>query len=153
MIETEQGFILRPAVAGDQLAIWRMVLGAGLNPLHLWWENFILAVSDGGEILGCGQIKSHKDGSRELASIYVIPAVRGQGLARAIIERLLSEHQSPIWLTCRRELAEFYQRFGFIEAHEPDCMPAYFRQVKKLINVLSLTRDGGSLAVMCWRAE
>ncbi len=153
MSGTERHFELRSARASDQLTIWRLVLGAGLNPLHLHWQNFILAVSSRGELLGCGQIKPHKDGSRELASIYVVPEQRGNGLAQAIIERLLSDHPAPIWLTCRRELTGFYDRFGFDEIQAVDEMPVYFRRVRKLVDFFTRTSDGSPLAVMCWRGE
>lgn len=144
-------FNLRPAEVHEQLLIWRMVIGAGLNPLHLRWDNFILAEGAEGDILGCGQIKNHRDGSRELASIYVRPAARGQGVAQSIIKKLLAETSSPVWLTCRRELNDFYRRFGFEEVHSLERMPAYFRRVKRLVRFLSRSEGESPLAVMRWR--
>src|ERR1700730_18130879 len=57
--------------------------------MNLKWPNFVVAEDDGA-IVGVGQIKSHGDGSRELASIAVVPARQGQGIARAGLEALLS---------------------------------------------------------------
>lgn len=148
MYETEPSFRLRPASAADQWTIWRMVLGAGLNPLHLSWKNFILAVGPEEDVRGCGQVKPHKNGVRELASVYVVPEARGKGLARALIEKLLSNHPGTVWLTCRRELVEFYKRFGFEDVRAVDAMPAYFRRVKKLVDLFSPGSDRSRLAVM-----
>ena len=41
-----------------------------------------------GEVIGCAQIKPHRDGSRELASLVVHPDYRGQGIARRMIQYL-----------------------------------------------------------------
>jgi amino-acid N-acetyltransferase len=151
MKERGRRFVLRRAGAREQGLIWRMVIGAGLNPLHLRWNNFILAEDAQREIVGCGQVKTHKDGSRELASIYVKPEARGRGVAHAIIEKLLAGAASPIWLTCRRELVDFYRRFGFEEILSAEEMPAYFRRVKRLVGFLSRTDLESPLAVMCRR--
>ena len=140
---------LRPARASDQSLIRRLVLGAGLNPLHLDWEHFILAQTPQGEAVGCGQMKEHRDGARELASILVVPEVRGRGIASMIITRLLSEHEPPVWLTCRRELTSFYNQFGFREIASTEQMPAYFRRVSRLVRLLALGRRENPLAVMC----
>jgi N-acetylglutamate synthase-like GNAT family acetyltransferase len=147
---TSRNIVLRPAEANEQVLIWRMVLDARLNPLNLNWENFVLAESEEGKVLGCGQIKKHSDGSRELASVYVIPEERSKGIASSIIERLLVGRSSQVWLTCRRDLIGFYTRFGFSERHSVDKMPAYFRRLKKLIDLL-FSGDGRNnpLAVMC----
>jgi N-acetylglutamate synthase-like GNAT family acetyltransferase len=144
---------LRPAQGRDRWLIRRSVLGAGLNPLHMCWKNFILAENVEGRFLGCGQIKPHTDGSRELASVYVKPEWRGRGVASAIIEKLLADRSSPVWLTCRRELTDFYARYGFVEIHSPGNMPAYFRRVKRLIGLFSVAQAQNPLAVMCWRGD
>jgi N-acetylglutamate synthase-like GNAT family acetyltransferase len=153
MTRNGRHFQLRPAGAHEQLLIWRMVIGAGLNPLHLRWDDFILTEGAEGDILGCGQIKNHRDGSRELASIYVRPEARGQGVAKSIIKKLLAETSAPVWLTCRRELRDFYRRFGFEEVHSPESMPAYFHRVKRLVRLFSRADGGSPLAVMCWRGS
>jgi N-acetylglutamate synthase-like GNAT family acetyltransferase len=150
MAKLTDQFALRPAEVSEQILILRMVVGAGLNPLHLNWENFILAESEEGKVLGCGQIKKHNDGSRELASVYVIPEERSKGIASSIIGRLLADQSSPIWLTCRRELTDFYARFGFQEVHTTEVMPAYFRWVKRLTDLLlTRRRRNNPLAIMC----
>ncbi|MDF1501103.1 MAG: GNAT family N-acetyltransferase [Anaerolineales bacterium] len=146
-------FNLRLAMKEDQAVIRCMILGARLNPLGLHWKGFLLAEDEDGNVLGCGQIKGHADGSRELASIYVKPEKRGRGLARAIIQGLLSDQAPPVWLTCQRALVDFYRRYGFQEIRDVDMMPAYFRRVRRLVGALSFMRGGNPLAVMRWDGD
>lgn len=153
MKDSASRFVLRTAMEEDQAAIRRMILGARLNPLGLHWKGFLLLEDEGGDVLGCGQIKRHADGSRELASIYVKPEQRGQGLARALIEGLLADQAPPVWLTCQRALVDFYRRYGFEEIRDLDTMPAYFRRVSRLVGALSFMKGGNPLAVMRWDGD
>jgi N-acetylglutamate synthase-like GNAT family acetyltransferase len=101
-------------------------------------------------MVGCGQIKPHGDGSRELASIAVAPAWREQGVARSIIEHLMAGEPGPLYLTCRASLGRFYARFGF-QAIEQAQMPPYFRRVSRLVNAFkSIRLVGEDLLVMRW---
>lgn len=124
-------FILRPAGAADFPAIRDLIHAAQINPMGLNWRRFILAVDDQGRLIGCGQIKPHGDGSRELASIAVIPEWRQRGVARVIIQSLLAAAPGPLYLTCRGELGGFYERFGFRRILAPE-MPPYFRRIERL---------------------
>jgi N-acetylglutamate synthase-like GNAT family acetyltransferase len=124
-------YSLRPATQEDFPAIRALVRAARINPLGLDWRRFLLAVDERGALIGCGQVKTHGDGSRELASIAVQPAWRGQGVARAIIQRLLEVHSRPLYLNCRSSLGPFYEKFGFRTIPESE-MPPYFRRIKRL---------------------
>jgi N-acetylglutamate synthase-like GNAT family acetyltransferase len=139
---------LRPATAADFPAIRALIRAVRINPLGLDWRHFIVAVSPEGEMTGCGQVKTHGDGSRELASIAVVPEWRGKGVASAIIERLLAEHPGQIYLTCRSGLGSFYERFGF-RVILPDEMPPYFRRISRLVRAMgTLNLIGEDLLVM-----
>ena len=90
-----------------------------------------MAVAPQGNLLGCGQIKPHADGSREMASIAVQEQARNQGVARAVIEALLAlEPERPLYLMCRARLKLFYVKFRFhsIELEE---MPPFFRRISR----------------------
>lgn len=126
-----QSFSLRPALQQDKIAIRRLIQEARINPTALDWRRFLLAVNSQGEMIGCGQVKPHRDGSRELASIAVRRAWRGQGVASAIIRALVEDHPGRLYLTCRANLGPFYERFGF-RVIEPLAMPIYFRRIWRL---------------------
>lgn len=141
---------MRPAMAGDQSAIRRMIRRAGINPLGLGWRRFVVVEASEG-ILACGQVKVHGDGSRELASLAVAEGWQGRGLARAIIEHLQRQAGPPLWLTCREGLIPLYTRFGFREVTEARDLSPYFRRLMRLARViLRIVRPEEGLAVMLW---
>ena len=84
-------FNLRPAVETDQPKIKAIIHRVGINPLDLNWRHFITAELADGTFIGCGQLKPHKDGSLELASLAVDEKYRSAGVARALMERLMAE--------------------------------------------------------------
>lgn len=141
-------FTLRSATADDAGAINSLVIAGRINPTGLKWQRFVVAVTLDEEMIGCGQVKLHRDGSRELASIVVSPEVRGQGVARAIIEHLLASHSSDIYLMCRASLGPLYEKFDFQAIQQAE-MPRYFRRVSRLAGLLDVLREEGeSLLVM-----
>jgi N-acetylglutamate synthase-like GNAT family acetyltransferase len=106
-------------------------LDGGINPSGLKWPRFVVATTPAGDVVGCGQIKSHADGSMELASIVVTPPWQGQGIARSIIEYLLETHHGDLHLMCQSSLGKLYEKFGFQAISEEE-MPPYFRRIKHL---------------------
>lgn len=126
---------IRPATLDDQLTIRRLIKEAGINRMSLQWPNFVVA-EDGGAIVGIGQVKTHGDGSRELASIAVIPARQSEGIGGAIITTLLARERGVVHLTCRSQLQGYYERFGFRRLDPPE-FPRYFRRMIPIINVVA----------------
>lgn len=137
----------RPATAAHQPTIRRMIYRAGINPLGLDWRRFLVAEADG-QIVAIGQIKPHADGSRELASLAVIPSQQGQGIGSAMVRRLLASSSAPLYLTCRAGLQTYYTRFGF-RTITLDEMPPYFRRIARLMN-LGTPASRPRLLVMRW---
>lgn len=137
---------LRPARPEDQAVIRRLVHQARLNPLGLHGSRF-LVVEVAGQVVGAVQIRPHRDGSRELASLVVDPAWRGRGLGSMMVQALLAREPGPLYLICRTELEGFYQRFGFQRVSRPE-MPPFFRWIDRMAR---LARPfGGSWVVMRW---
>jgi N-acetylglutamate synthase-like GNAT family acetyltransferase len=130
-------FRIRPALIEDGPAIRSLVRSALINPLGIHWSRFLIAVDGENKLVGCGQVKVHRDGSRELASIAVEPAWRRQGVASELIERLAASHEPPLYLTCRSHLETFYERFGFRVIRDVE-MPPYFRRVYRLVRWFNL---------------
>jgi amino-acid N-acetyltransferase len=144
---------LQTATSDQQGQIKALVRAARINPLGLDWQRFVVAIDENGVVIGCGQIKPHRDGSWELASIVVAPAWQGQGVARAAIEHLLASSQRPLWLTCVSTLAPFYTRFGFHEVTTLAEMTPYFRWVSRLFRILAYLSPSNSLSVMCYAGD
>ena len=142
-------FAIRIATRKDFPAIRALILEVHINPTGLDWRRFQVAVTSENELLGCGQIKPHFDGSRELASIAVQEQTRGQGVARAVIQELLArETIRPLFLMCRARLESLYVKFGFcnIELNE---MPPYFQRISRAERIFnSKARPEDRLRVM-----
>ena len=126
---------IRPATQADQATIRRLIKEANLNPVSLEWPNFVVA-EDGQAIVGIGQVKTHGDGSRELASIAVIPARQSQGIGSAIIKALLAGEYGIVHLTCQPQLQAYYERFGFRRL-DPREWPTYFKRLLPIINTVA----------------
>lgn len=124
-------FTVRHALKDDFPAIRSLIHVVQINPTGLDWRRFLVAISPSGYLLGCGQIKPHHDGSRELASIAVQENVQRQGVARSIIQALLAlELTRPLFLMCRARLKSFYVRYGFHAIGQEE-MPVYFRRISR----------------------
>jgi amino-acid N-acetyltransferase len=116
----------------------------------LEWRRFVVACSPDGIVVGCGQVKPHRDGSRELASIVVAPAWRGNGVARLIIEHLIDTHPGPLYLTCRLRLEPFYKKFGFSSV-DADEMTPYFRKLSRLARMVGFVGLGKERLLVMFR--
>lgn len=114
--------------------------------MSLNWPNFVVAEEDSA-IVGIGQVKTHSDGSRELASIAVLPARQGRGIGSAVINELLARHgQGVLHLTCRLHNQGYYERFGFQRLDWAD-YPPYFKRLLPIANLFTL-RDKPRVIVM-----
>jgi len=130
-------FVVRPATRQEFPKIRSLIHAVSINPTGLDWKHFLVAVSPDNTLLGCGQIKPHCDGSRELASIAVQENARGQGVARAVIQELLArETTRPLYLMCRARLESLYVKFGYRKIGQ-DEMPVYFQRISRAERILN----------------
>jgi N-acetylglutamate synthase-like GNAT family acetyltransferase len=132
-------FRIQPAEHTHSAAIQALVRSSGINPTGLAWERFLVALDTAGELIGCVQIKPHRDGSRELASLAVAPQWQSQGVARALVEAILAQHPGTLYLMCQARLGVFYEKFGF-SCIRVDEMSTYFRRISKLAGVVLAMR-------------
>jgi N-acetylglutamate synthase-like GNAT family acetyltransferase len=139
---------IRAATSADARNIRQLIHLVHINPTGLSWRRFIVAVDVTDTLIGSGQVKPHKDGSLELASIAVLPEWRGRGVARKIIERLLEQYPGQVYLMCRSPLEPLYKKFGFSTIGY-DEMPFYFQQISRLADFYGrLRHETDSLSVM-----
>lgn len=123
--------IFRKAEQQDAGKIRALIFRVGINPAGLDWRRFLVAVDETGQIVGCGQIKPHGDGTRELSSIAVLPGRQKEGIGTAIVNRLLAENELPLYLTCMARLQPYYEKFGFRTLGEEE-MPPYYRRIYRI---------------------
>lgn len=124
---------IRPATEADQPTIRALIKEVHLPRMNVQWPNFLVAEGDG-TLVGVGQAKSHGDGSRELASIAVLPARQGKHVGTAVINALLArEAGTVLHLSCRRELEGYYERFGFRKVERAAYTP-YFRRTTGFVS-------------------
>lgn len=133
---------IRPALESESAQIKDLIHLAGINPTGLDWKRFIVAVNDGGEVIGCGQVKPHGAGIQEMASIAVSHGYRGRGFARKIIEELLRKTSRPLYLMCIAHNGPMYEKFGF-KSITYDQMPRYFQRIKKVFDIADVFRQTG----------
>jgi predicted N-acetyltransferase YhbS len=82
-------------------------------------------------------VKPHEDGSRELASLAVVPEWQGQGVGGAIIRALLARETGTLHLMCAADTEQYYERFGFRRIDRPD-MPPYFRRFDRIVRIVTV---------------
>src|SRR5258706_13117744 len=113
---------IRAATENDQPAIRRLIADVRLPRMNLQWPNFVVGEEDG-ERVGMGQVKSHGDGSHELASIAILPKRQGQHIGTAVINPLLArEAGAVLHLSVRRDLKGCYDHSG-VKHVEPRAYP------------------------------
>ena len=105
-------FSVRPATESDQEEISALVRGARLNPSSLRWERFVVAEGEDG-IAGIAQVRIHRDGARELASMVVRDELRDRGIATALVDELLAAERGAVYVLVDEPYAKHFARWGF----------------------------------------
>ena len=105
---------IRPAVQADQPTIESFIHQAKINPRNLHWEHFRIAEEDG-KIIGIRQVKVHKEGTREVASGFVLPEYRRRGISAQLMKEILGREKGDLYLMCAKRRKNYYEPFGFRE--------------------------------------
>ena len=106
-------FTIRRASEKDWPAILALRRGERLNPDLPPWDAFTVAVI-GRAVVGAAAVRVHRDGTREIGSLVVDPAYRGQGVAALMLHAILAEHRGEMFMITGRAYAGHYARFGFL---------------------------------------
>ncbi|HET9911431.1 MAG TPA: GNAT family N-acetyltransferase [Anaerolineales bacterium] len=105
-------FQIRPARQEDHETIVSFIRQAKLNPRSLHWEHFLVAELDG-KIIGIRQIKIHAQGTREIASGFVLPEYRRQGISARLMSELLARETGTLYTMVSEKRTSYYEQFGF----------------------------------------
>lgn len=125
-------FAIRPATTADRTAILNLMRRGDFNRINLKAACFLVA-EEAGRVIGIGQIKRHRDGTPELASLVVAAGRRGKGIGSAIVRALVARHQGDLYLFCLAELEGYYERLGFHRVERRD-LPASLVRIHRLGN-------------------
>jgi N-acetylglutamate synthase-like GNAT family acetyltransferase len=117
---------IRPARQDDQESIVSFISQAKLNPRNLHWQNFLVA-EENGRIVGIRQVKVHAQGTREVASGFVLPEHRRQGISARLMNELLAREQGPLYPMVNEKRAPYYEQFGFRKVRINE-LPSDFRK-------------------------
>ena len=82
------------------------------------------------------------DGGHWLTSLLVATTLRGQGVARQLIETALADCSTPVWLFCHAQLRDFYLRLGFTPCtHLPQPLAARLARYQRSKSLQALVRQ------------
>lgn len=130
---------IRHAVETDQAAIESLVRSAAVNPRDIQWSRFLVA-EEGNLIAGIQQVRTHKDGTREVATRVVRPELRRQGVGAELLRALLAREHGPLYLQCGVQWTPYYERFGFRRV-KASKLPADFRREHRVGRIFVALRS------------
>ncbi len=117
---------IRPAREEDQEIIVSFISQAKLNPRNLKWQNFLVA-EENGQIVGIRQVKVYEQGTREVASGFVLPEYRRRGISAQLMKALLARETGPLYTMVNEKRAPYYEQFGF-QRVDVSQLPSDFRK-------------------------
>jgi N-acetylglutamate synthase-like GNAT family acetyltransferase len=126
---------VRPARPEEQETIVSFIRQAKLNPRNLHWENFLVGEING-QIIGIRQVKVHAQGTREVASGFVLPEYRRQGVSACLMNELLRRETGSLYTMVNEKRASYYERFGFRRI-AVDRLPADFRREYRIGRIVT----------------
>ncbi|AIR91678.1 hypothetical protein LK03_21535 [Pseudomonas cremoricolorata] len=78
-----------------------------------------------------------------LTGLFVDPAHRGRGIARALVDAAQAHGQGPTWLFCAPDLQRFYEGMGFAAACAlPEALNNRLQRYQRSKTLVALHRPG-----------
>ena len=115
-----EGFEIRSATDKHISVARKILLREAMNPFSLQKENMLVAVdeeNDDDQLIGFGQIRPIDEKFSELASLFVMPEKRNQGIGGTLVQSLMENHKSKatskVCLLTLKPTASFYEPHGF----------------------------------------
>jgi len=126
---------IRHAVEADQATIVSFIRQAKINPRNLHWENFLVA-EENGQVIGIRQVKVHPQGTREIASGFVLPEYRRRGISARLMEELFARETGTLYTMIDEKWAPYYEQFGF-QRVAMNQLPSDFRKEYRVGKVIT----------------
>ena len=126
---------IRPARQEDQDTIVSFIRQAKLNPRNLKWKNFLVA-EENGQVVGIRQVKVYEQGTREIASGFVLPEYRRRGISAQLMKALLAGEVGPLYTMVNQKRAPYYEQFGFRRV-DVNQLPSDFRNEYRIGRIVT----------------
>jgi N-acetylglutamate synthase-like GNAT family acetyltransferase len=126
---------IRPALQADQETIVSFIRQARINPRNLHWEDFMVA-EENGQVVGIRQVKVYSQGTREVASGFVLPEFRRRGISARLMNELLARETGPLYTMVNEKRAAYYEQFGFRRV-DVGQLPADFRKEYRIGRIVT----------------
>jgi len=126
---------IRPARQEDQQTIVSFIRQAKLNPRNLHWEHFLVA-EENGKIVGIRQVKVHPQGTREVASGFVLPEYRNKGVSARLMNDILTRKTGTLYTMINEKWSPYYEQFGFRRV-DGNQLPADFRKEYRIGKIIT----------------
>jgi amino-acid N-acetyltransferase len=126
---------IRHAVEADQATIVSFIRQAKLNPRNLKWQNFLVA-EENGQVVGLRQVKVYSQGTREVASGFVLPEYRRRGISARLMNELLAREKGPLYTMVNEKRAPYYEQFGF-QRVDVSQLPSDFRKEYRIGRIVT----------------
>lgn len=130
VVTTGNALVIGPATSTHVFLARQILFQEAMNPLSISKRTLLVAQSDDGSMVGFGQIRPLDGVYSELASLYVDPEHRQQGIGSALVEKLLQRHDADLMAPPRvclltlQPTTTFYERHGFMVHTCIDDLPA-----------------------------
>jgi N-acetylglutamate synthase-like GNAT family acetyltransferase len=126
---------IRHAVEADQATIVSFIRRAKINPRNLHWQNFLVA-EENGQVVGIRQVKVYSQGTREVASGFVLPEYRRRGISAQLMNALLERETGPLYTMVTEKRAPYYEQFGFRRV-DVSQLPSDFRKEYRIGRIVT----------------
>ena len=126
---------IRHAQQEDEETIVSLIRQAKLNTRNLHWQHFLVA-EENGKVVGIRQVKVHEQGTREVASGFVLPPYRSQGISARLMKELLAREAGNLYSMVDQQWLPYYEQFGFRQV-EVSQLPPDFRKEYRIGRIVT----------------
>lgn len=123
---TDLTIVYRRAIPEELPCIMELMTAGNLDTRDLQPANILCAVVDG-TIVGVNRIKRYDDGAYEIASAYVTPEFRKQGINQRLTEILRDECDGPVYAITNPINTDYIGKMGFVRLPYDAVIPASIR--------------------------
>jgi amino-acid N-acetyltransferase len=121
---TAEGVVVRPARIGDMRDVEPLINGFARNRLMLaksydqlarLFREFVVAIDQHGNVIGCAALRVYNETLAEVASVAVHERAHGLGIGRRLVERIVEDARDlglkVVFALTLQEM--FFHRLGF----------------------------------------